>query len=530
MIRIICGANDLTRLAGALTTTNVDPGGYESSTFELPVGAPQVNEGDRLLIMDGLSCVFYGRVDEVGLLFDQGSNDPRQRVTALGKGAVLKDVPHQQLYVDRDLSQWGPASNRRRQQLLAANFQEQGEWEVIPDQTNGLPAITQHFSRVVSTLTTGPFAHVETWYDALGNTIAYMYYDHTFSGSNVNWSVLASLSTDDVTTNGLDSTASLGGTSTAGYITATATRKFALLSAFYQLTTSSDGEFREYWRNLAVYGDHGLTRRGSDPGGFYPSDIVAFALNRDYPGAIDLRIQDTPGYIVRHLNAYRKAVELEQVPDDMAKLVGYHWGVWEPNSPFGDTPIFRFQAPPANPTATCYIENADAADLARRLSDYHNVARVSYRDGAGTESVAVVTRPNSRMPDGLTRFTSYDIGVGSAAAASAFGLFALALEEQQARGAGSVTLPHTVITDSGPMGAHLLKAGVDRLRIANLPNSGPVVAADNRRFDTFRISRISTQWSDTGTPTTTAELDAGSNLIEVIQARLQAASQLVGVG
>lgn len=538
VIRVIVGGRDVTRQVSALSHSNVDPGGYETCTFELPAGAEPVNEGDSVLCLDGLEPVFFGRVEEPGLLFEQGagSNDAKQRVSCVGAGAPLKDVEHQQLYIDRDLNKWRGAPNGRRQDLLSLyGFGQVAEPAVAFDQST--PALRTGW---VGGWQSGQLPICEATYDAgAGNSIGRVTADWArvptvSSGADASWYWAIVLADDDRqaasnTTGDLQA----AGPASASLDATAATRRFATLGLQYQAgPAGSDGvEWGIEWSNIAVIGNHGLALRGSGASaGYYPSDIVLFALNRDYPGPIDLRVQAASSFIIAQLAAYLTAVPLERVPDDMAKLVGYHWGVWGPSSPFSNVPVFLFQAPPAHPTATCYLSDADSADLARRLSDYHNVARVVYRDSAGVENYVTVRRTNPRMPDGMTRVLALDIGIGSAGSATAFGKFALALEEQQSRGVGSVTLPRTVITDTGPKGAHLLKSGVDRLRVLGLPNAGPLVAPDSRRFDTFRIRRVSTTWSENGTPTTTAELDAGSNLLEVLQARLQLAGAIAGVG
>ncbi len=537
MIRILVGGRDVTRSAASPTASNVDPGGYEAFGFELPVGSEVVNKGDEVLVLDGLDCVFFGRVEEPGLLFerDAGTDEAKQRISCVGRGAALKDVNFQALIIDRDLAEWKGASSQYRRTLLAS-FGQLGDPSISPDSAS--PAVRTGWSGSWQAAPLTPIA--EAWYDAgYGNAIGALYVRWTrapnVNQTDANWNWVLVLSADEqLAVN--DVTANLRADAPAdASLTASGYRRWAVLALYYLTASNAGGDGIDYfidWSRVTVVGSHGMALRSYSPGGeystgFYPSDIVKLAM-RNHRGPVDLRIQDSPSYVVAHCNNYRQAVPLEQVPDEMAKLVGYHWGMWEPSSPFNRIPIFRFQPPPSHATATCSLSAADAADLAASLSDYHDSARVSYRDSYGTESFVVIEQSNPALPEGMTRVASYDIGVGSAAAAMAFGRFALALEQRQARGAGSVTLPRTVMTDAGPKGAHLLKAGVDRLRVLGLPNASPLVAADNRRFDTFRIRRVSTAWSEAGAPTTTVDLDAGSNLIEVLQARLQIAGQLAG--
>jgi hypothetical protein len=80
-----------------------------------------------------------------------------------------------------------------------------------------------------------------------------------------------------------------------------------------------------------------------------------------------------------------------------------------------------------------------------------------------------------------------------------------------------------------PGGGHkratLLRAGIDRLKINGLNTGSPL---RDQPADTFHISRVSCSAQSDGSVTTSVELDAGADLIEVLQARIDQATQILG--
>jgi hypothetical protein len=84
-----------------------------------------------------------------------------------------------------------------------------------------------------------------------------------------------------------------------------------------------------------------------------------------------------------------------------------------------------------------------------------------------------------------------------------------------------VLLGDTVrLPGGGSKPACLLKAGRDRIRITDLPDSGPLHETDTRRFDCFHVRRVETTEQPDGTQQTRVDFDGGADLMEVLQARL----------
>lgn len=293
--------------------------------------------------------------------------------------------------------------------------------------------------------------------------------------------------------------------------------------------TPASGQYVAY-KALTVYGNHGLTIRGSEPtAGFYPTDIAQHALANYNAltgvqpiglGPVDT---DATSYAVPHA-AYLTHVPHEQIVDDMIrKQLGWHWGVWEPAGLHSDTPRLFLTAPPADATAyTSRRDLGDDFDAPRvRLDQLYDTARVAYTDAAGRQQTTTVTVSNPLLSAaGIgSRVLQIDAGRSTAARAAEFGTFALALALAAARGAGSATLPADVQTPTGRRPAVLLKAGRDRLRITDLPDRGALHEPDQRRYDTFHLRRVESTIDQRGAAKTRAELGTGADLMEVLGAR-----------
>lgn len=524
-LTVICDGRDVTALAGGLTFSSVDPGGYEACSFTVPGGTPTPAPGATVRVFEGLTVAWEGMVEDPG----PALSDQRQagQVSCVGFGAALKDNPYRMIYVDRDLSQWrGPGT--QRQATIVSQNGVVGNMQAAADVTNGLPAIVDG--------ATGPWGasagmRAEAYYDALISQIASVYYNFSPNANvgptdtNWQWHVLGA-DVDDGSSFPDDSP-NLRAASGSGYYTFSAARRFAVLQLAHTTTTTDSLTHQLYWRNPAVYGNHGLTRRGSDPGGFYPADIAGHALTQVPSIAAGQFDTDPNAYIALHA-AYRDLTLPETVVDDMAKLLGWHWGVWEALSMLGSTPRLDFRARPSSPTAVVSRSDCENLQISERRSQLYDTCTVTYTDAAGTQGAATVVIPNPRLPSGTSRTLQLAMGIGSSATATALATMALELAQASQRGGGAPLLPGSVLLPGGgSKPAHLLKAGLDRLRITDLPDSGPITAPDSQRFDTFRIARVETS-VQRGVPRTTVEIDEGADLLETLTARLAIAATLAG--
>jgi hypothetical protein len=371
------------------------PGGFKDCTVTLPrriaIDYPDLSLFDTIRVYGpGNETVWEGRAVQ----FPRSHGDQFSlTVGAVGWSSHLRDDPSfREIYVDRDLSQWTAITQRRQSAVMAGtpHYRYNGSPDIRQVRTSGTPALTLSQSRITTTATNRDLA--EAMYDSTGIAIGSLYYDMlsedqgnaggligTAPGT---WSLTANLWNDDLPSGGTDAAASFS--SGAGYLNASAQpRAFAVVQQYYTGTATLDGSWTTYWRNLAVYGTHGLSRRGTDPGGFYGSDVIANIVSRAAPllnfttGAGG-SIQPT-SFVIPHL-AFKDPTTAE---DAILAVNGYHlwdWGVYE-NKTF----FFR----PSDPnTLTWKARLSDGARLdleGDQADDIYNGVFVTYTQPDGSK-------------------------------------------------------------------------------------------------------------------------------------------------
>jgi hypothetical protein len=527
-LQVQLDGRDVSERCDQIVFSATDSGGYEISTLDLP--APdRARRGAPIVIRSGLETAWSGRVAEVS--DHNEDNDASKSLGGEGLVALCRDAVYSQVYVDRALSGWGDPSLTRQVAMLTAN-QQLGASQVGSDPTSLTPALVQS----ITDSWASPWTPAnESLYDAgPGNLVAKIYYALVVSeGAVGTWleqlllSADANLSMTQASGN-LHSSAPV-----SAYFSPSSARRFAAIQ--HQNTVTSAGvqgaTYNAYWESLALYGPHGLTPRGPDPGGFYPSDIARHALTQ-VPGVSAGTILDSIGYIAPHV-VYRIPVPADQILGDMAQLMGWTWGVWEPSTIFGMLPRLDFRPPPTDATAVISRAECDQLDITARLGDLYDVCEVTFTDAAGTAGIATAALPNPALAEAgiATRTLQLDMGLATQASATVFAAFALALSMVAARAAGTATLPTSVrLVGGGSKPACLLRPGIDRLRITDLPDAGNLFDVGTDRRDVFRISRIESTAAQDGTVSSVAELDNGANLLETLQARLAIAASVVGSG
>lgn len=519
IFRVILGDSDVTPYLEQFAYSNVDPGGFESATLSFPRGV-RVSRGERVRIELGCEVVFMGRVSEGQPVFST-------TVQVEGIGAMLKDGRMQEIYRDIDLSAWGPYPAQQRLNLISGGFSPT-DAQVNPDETTGEPRLACEIQTAAWGANDKPA--VSGIYSGNGVPLGSVYWAYDKNTNialpDANWRFEVYLSTDDVGTT-TDSAGITEGTSGSGTLTATAgNRYFSVVELVYDGAGGVDNRMYGLYWTPVVYGRHGLTLRGTEPAaGFYPSDIARDALSR-VSGITEGVIETASGLLVPH-SVYKDPVTHERPIDDMARLVGWHWGVWEPLSILDDTPRMDFRSIPTQPTAFCNEALMDGhPNLSERLSDLYDTVQVSWSDSAGTRHTTERTTTVDELAetDIAGRVLGVDIGLSSEAAAQTYGDYVLALQRGQARASGDVQLPGGVDTASGVKPAALLKAGLDRLTINDLPATGPILDGVGRV--SFHVRRVGVTANRDGVRTT-VELDSGANLIEALAAQFQLATEAV---
>ncbi len=521
-LRLIIGTEDCTFLLDdGGTFANTDPGGFESASFAIPKDMPQTLRGQYVRLDSGLRVAWEGRVSQI-----QRSLGHRTQIMCEGYGALPKDNVASMVFVDRDLTRWGQPSNSRQIALIGSSFSLASS-TVAADVANNLPALVQE----IDDSWVSPYQPVcEAWYDAGPlNLIAAIYYNLIASGPTLATTDKVYLCSDDIATVNEPSGNLYTTSGTSGYFTPATPYRFSLAQkqAAVGPLGAQGARYLTSWRNTAVYGNHGLTRRGSDPGGFYPSDIAGWVLTQ-IPGLQAGTIQqtDASNYIVAH-SVYHTPVGLDQIIGDMATAQGWHWGVWDAPSPLTGSAIPRLDFKPRPPagtfTATCRRQDCSTLDIREDLSQQYNTAIVNFQQVDGTQGSVTVTADNPILDQAAisSRTVIFNGGLMTPATAAVFGAEALTITNAQARVAGTADIISPL---DGTTPAWTLRAGQDRLRILDLPSVDAFGA-----YNDVPISRVETSISTSGF-TTHVELGSGANLIETLQARLSAATALAGQG
>lgn len=515
--RVLIGSEDVTNyLDTSFTFSSVDPGGYEMCSLPIPRDLPQTLRGMPIRIDSGLHVAWEGRVGEV-----QRSLGNRTTITGEGYGAVLKDNTAAQIFVDRDLTSWqGPSVQRQINNVTGGYSPTSGQ--VSADATTGNPSMALSSS---GAWTVGNRVDIEAWYDAQGVPIESVYYSAVFGANATSGSFVGDvlLSTDDIQTN-IDNPGSFSSNQSATVTASAGNRIYASLQAIGPAGAggAAGALYAIYFENVAVYGNHGLAIQGGAPNGFYPSQIVGWVQSQVrglQAGVIPLT--DATGYVVPQA-VYLTPVTLDQIVGDMATAAGWHWGVWESLAPLTGSPLprldFRPRATQGQYSASCYRSQCETCDIREDLAGMYDTAVITFSDPSGISRAVSVFVDNPVLDvAGIHRSVVLNGGTMLAVDAQIFGAIALDLLYTQTRVAGSIDIGVAIDSLAGPMPAWLLKPGIDRLRVIDLPSTDAFGA-----YNDIPISRMECSGGTDGFKTNLA-VGTGGNLVESLQSRLTAA-------
>lgn len=275
-------------------TTSI-PGGFKDLTCslqrELSVYPDQVPFDDLFVHGPGNDVMWNGYMSRFP--FDESGVKP----TALGWiNSLTFDTRAREIYAERDMEKFTGEIPKNYRDVLGTTYNLEGASQIVPPNAR----VEFSFDRLANG--NPPIGLVEAWFDGKGVTISKVYYNGTTfdrstgTPTGAPWVWTINLSKDD-SASAIDSASMVSGTS--GYLSASNSvpAKYIVLAFYYNAAFTGDGDWRGYLNNVVAYGAHGLTGRGSDPVGFYPSDIIAdivkrwgTLLNYTYPGSIE---QDT---------------------------------------------------------------------------------------------------------------------------------------------------------------------------------------------------------------------------------------------
>lgn len=292
----------------------------------------------------------------------------------------------QVIYRDTDLSGWAGMSNALRINRLANYAIYDGS--TVSDAA-GSPVLALEIDGEWRS-TYPPIA--ESLYDSGipdGITGFYFYSQGLGASAGVTdffWTIYG-VTTDDPATWTIDSgLGDLQGGPTGSFYALDEPMRYLLASFLYNAAVANTEQGRTYGVHyyVAIYGNHGLSRRGTEPAaGFYASDVVADALAQ-YAPLVDIAVDgiEQSSFIIPHLvfredttaRAIIEAVSLYGASGNQPPDYGYYEDgfFWKTPGTYGRT--WRVRRDEAT------IPQDQGPDSEERI----NGLKVSYTDGAGT--------------------------------------------------------------------------------------------------------------------------------------------------
>jgi hypothetical protein len=441
------------RVPQGATFSSTMPGGYETHDAQLLRSAsgqyPDLTELSNIEVsLVSGTTVWDGRLERMPR---QSGAQMAATVGAVGHQAHLEDDKSaKEIYVDRDLTRWTSMSLQRRLNL-AASSPGYGVFDpsVEPDVTTGEPAL--------KTMVRGAWANrvaCSALYDANRVPIGSIYYAWkrgagvSTGGTVWTWSVRAS----DVDTfvSGVDATGDLeaAGPGSGTLSTTATTRVFGeAVLAFEGAGGAEAFEYVVAWTALAVFGNHGLTKRGIAPNeGFYASDIVQHAVARWAP-QLDVYAVEQSGFVIPHA-VFLEPTTAGEMLRQATRFGLQDWGVWEKRRLYWGNPGTygrRWQSP---------VSPAQLQEAGPQIERLWNSVVVQYQDVSGaaktvgppgalvdaTDAVLADSDPENPVTRaGLVRRALLQMGTSTAAGAIEVGR--RFLQEQKALStAGQATL------------------------------------------------------------------------------------------
>jgi len=466
-----------------------------------------------------VGIVYEGYVNGVPQV---GANEIQLNLTGW-VGVLDKIETFKEIFVDRDLNRWGSQSAQHRKNTLAT-YRSTSEPQVETDYTTAYPSVTL----TLPGNSVNPSA-VGFYNAGAGCTIGSIYYDYTSENTTSGYVGLVEVSSDDLSTATQATSDLLTGTNSSGTGTLTATTfyRFGAI-AFVLVGTVGTSDASLTFRYLTVFGNHGLTKRGTAPNqGYYASDIVGYAISQapslTYSTADSI---ETTSFVIPHLT-FTEDTSLRSVVEQVTALGGNQnvandWGVYEGKQFYWRSPgtYGRVWHVRRDQVAT---SSSDGPDADRRCAG----VKINYTDGAGTslsvgppgsnsdyETTALLDsdtdNPAYRIPGA---FKSESVGITSQTGAINIGTMILN-ERNRLDWRGSVEIQGEAEDENGnTFPAALIRAG-DRIVISD---SG----------DTTERTIVSTSY-DHGSLTTTASIGATPDSLEALLGQLAAVTDLIG--
>jgi hypothetical protein len=466
-------------------------------------------DGLNLIGYDG-SVAYEGWVGSMPRILQTG---PQIQVQISGWMSHAKDEPFVECYVDRDLSKWSSPSVFRTAAMLNENLSP-GTSGQVPDSA-GNPSVELAFQgNWVS-----PYkpAAEAWWLPQPGIMIGELYYslpanvNPAMGSGDSNWRAVPFLSSDDKLT-ASDRPESLWPGPKSGYLAATASRTAAMLLLYYNTTPAGTqgATYNVLFQKCAIYGDHGLTHQGEDPGGFFVSDMIANIAQRFAPKLDTSGIEQTT-FVVPHasflsdtlpydawqtLNAYHR---WEMAVYEDRKLL--YWPI--------DLGDWDWEVRLSDPGTTVSLQGDDSTHLCNGVVVSYTDLSTGYETRLSPDDFPELKDESPDNPANLAGrrlYTSMSISVPTTqAGALQMGRMFLA-EFNQAQSPGSITITGHIRDRAGHWQQGWKVRASDRLIISDLPNDSVRVVGE-------------TEWNH-DTKQLTIAVDSSFKRLDAILARL----------
>jgi hypothetical protein len=417
-------------------------------------------------------------------------------VQCAGGMAHARDRKMSEIYVDRDLGRWGPPSAQRMVDLLPTRNLQDGRGAISdPTAGNGIYDLY-----LTGTWTAVP--RVEALYDAgANNKIGSIYYSNAIgngvSGTDANWTWQIWVSDDDRATNAAAVTGNPPGATNTGTLTVpstTPTARFATIMWQHGGSGGAEGvPYHLYWKQLAVFGNHGLPRRGADPGGIYASDAIRHLIGKYCPQINTNGVTNTT-YPIPHL-VFRDRVDPYDALLEINKYHLWQLGVYD-NKTLQYEPVdmsdYDWEVRLSDPGVTVDLQGDSSDNLANGIVvTYTDVAKSTINVLTPTDypDLADISPDNPVNAHGLTKWTELTLSTPTTQdGALQIGRAALA-EYNQAKSPGTISVQGHIRDRQGHYHPCWRVRAGDRIAITDHPNDRPrLVAETDYQHDSRTIS------------------------------------------
>jgi hypothetical protein len=297
--------------------------GFSDASLQLPrridLDYPDLNLADTVTIVGADGGIVYEGY--VAAMPRELSDRHVIGVTLTGWMAHAKDRQFQELYVDRDIGQWGDMPIERKTALLSGSISI-GDFSYAASQGGLVCALP---NQALGTQTAA-----DAWYQAPpGCTVAKVGYRGNSTSLPGGWLVRFTATDARDGTSATGVTVTLDDTLRSATLTTPTRYLFSLTYSNGNAATPAAGA-SVVLSKLAVYGNHGLTTRTGDttePDGLYISDILKNVASRWCPLLDTSGVQDNP-YVVQHC-AFRDPTFPYDAFLELNKYALWHLGVWD---------------------------------------------------------------------------------------------------------------------------------------------------------------------------------------------------------